>query len=143
MYKTCTRSGIPYNEGFLIQCFMQGLDANFEHTREMIDLGVLKWYELTLNEVLVFVNDIKLNKQSHGTWINAQSSANATSGKQGAKRPSEPTDSATTIQVQPDIPAYLYKPSELAFREVKMLLERYACPLCRKNNHAFHTCHAL
>ena len=24
-----------------------------------------------------------------------------------------------------------------------MLLERYACPLCRKNNHAFHTCHAL
>ena len=65
MYKTCTRSGIPYDEGFLIRCFMQGLDENYDHTREMIDLGVLKWYELTLNEVVVYVTDIKINKTSH------------------------------------------------------------------------------
>ena len=122
---------------------MQGLDSNFDHTREMIDLRGLKWYELTLNEVLVRVNDIKINKTSHGTWIANNSTTNATSGKQGAKQPLEATENSTTIQIQPDIPTYLYKPSELSFREVKMLLERYACPICRKNNHAFYTCHAL
>ena len=109
----------------------------------MIDLRGLKWYELTLNEVLVRVNDIKINKTSHGTWIANNSTTNATSGKQGAKQPLEATENSTTIQIQPDIPTYLYKPSELSFREVKMLLERYACPICRKNNHAFLTCHAL
>ena len=36
-----------------------------------------------------------------------------------------------------------YKTSELSFKKVQMLLERYSCPICRKNNHAFHTCNAL
>lgn len=93
MYKTCTRSGIPYDEGFLIRCFMQGLDSNFNYTWEMIDVGVLNYNELTLNEVLVHINDIKLNKTSNGTWITNAANANAV-GKQGAKRPSTPTDSS-------------------------------------------------
>ena len=141
MYKTCTRSGISHDEGFLIRCFMQGLDSNFDHTREMIDVGALKYYEKTLNEVLVLVHDIKLTKLSHGTWIEETASANATTGQQGARRPiASTTPTATTNS---NIPDYLHKTSDLSYREVKMLLERYSCPLCRRNNHALHTCHAL
>ena len=109
----------------------------------MIDLVLLKWYEKMLNEVLVLVNNIKINKTSHGTWITNGPSANVTSGKQGAKCPTNTTDTTNTIQIQPDVPQYLYKPSELSFKEVRMSLERYTCPICRKNNHTFHTCHAL
>ena len=76
---------------------MQGLESNFEHTREMIDLGVVKWYDLILNEVLVPVNNIKINKTSHGIWITNGPSANATSGKQGAKCPPEADDSKPTL----------------------------------------------
>ena len=151
MYKTCTRSGIPYDEGFLVRCFMHGLDSNFDYTREMIDVGVLKYYELSLNEVLVRVNDIKLNKTSNGTWVTTSANANATSGQQGARRPSPTPDSTqlessnenSTSSPTSNIPSYLTKPSELSFREVKMLLERYSCPLCRRNTHAMHDCFAL
>lgn len=143
MYKTCTRSGIPYDEGFLIRCFAQGLDKNFDYSRELLDQGVLPWYNQTLNEVLVLINDIKLNKQSTGTWIKSSARANAT-GKQGAKRPSTavtPDPAANVITKDPNIPDYLYKPSELSQKEVKQLLERYSCPLCRKNTHPLHTCY--
>ena len=142
MYNTCTRSGIHYDNGFLIRCFIQGLDVNFDHTCKIIDLGVLKWYEKILKKVLVLVNDIKINKTSHGTLITNDATANVTSGKQGAKRPSD-TKVANSIPIQADIPQYLYKLSELSFKEVGILLESYACPLYQKNNHAFHTCHAL
>lgn len=67
MYKTCTRSGIQYDEGFLILCFIQVLDSNFDYSQELLDQGVLTWYEFSLNEVLILVNDIKLNKQSTDT----------------------------------------------------------------------------
>ena len=143
-YKTCTRSGIPYNEGFLIRCFINRLNSNFAHTQEMLDCNVLKWYDLTLNEVIVLANETKLNKIATGTWTTDVASANVSTGKQGAKRPtSVPSDQSPSVVMDPEVPAYLYKPSKLTFKEVRSLLERYACPICRKNNHAFHTCHAV
>ncbi len=124
---------------------MQGLDSNFDHTREMIDVGALKYYEKTLNEVLVLVHDIKLTKLTHGTWIEEKATANATAGQQGARRPvSSPTPStSTSTNSSSNVPDYIHKTSDLSYREVKMLLERYSCPLCRRNNNAMHTCHAL
>ena len=80
MYKTCTYSGIPYGERFIIRCFIQGFHNNVDYRREMLDCGVLQFYELALNEVLVLVNDIKLNKTSHDTRIQDGATANAISG---------------------------------------------------------------
>ena len=145
MYKTCTRSGIPYDEGFLIRCFIRGLDCNFDNSRDLLDQHVLNWYDLTLNEVLRIVNNIKITKESNGSWVTTTGHANAT-GKQGAKRPSpssNTTSDASQLTVDPSIPTYLYKPSDLTQKEVKQLLERYACPLCRKNTHPLHTCYLL
>ncbi len=145
MYKTCTRGGLHHDEGFLIRCFMQGLDSNFDHTREMIDIGALSYYEKTLNEVLVLVNEIKLAKITHGTWINESAAANATAGQQGARRPAPSSNAPTKlpVSVDPNIPEYLYKPVDLSYTEVKSLLERYSCPICRRNNHALHNCNAM
>ena len=144
MYETCTRSGIPYDEGFLIHCFINGLDSNFDQTRELLDCVVLQWYELTLHDVLIQVTDIKLNKISTGTWITDNANANAT-GKQGAKRPTSPKQTApsNTITVDPDLPSYLYKPSELTFKEVWQLLVQCFCPLCCRNTHPLHKCNAV
>ena len=146
MYKTCTCSDIPYDEGFLIQCFVHDLDKNFDYSQELLDQGVLPLYNQTLNEVLILVNDIKLNKQSTGTWITTPARANAT-GKQGAKRPSSstPSDPKTDNKItkDPSVPDYLYKPSELSQKEIKKLLERYSCSLCRKNTHPLHTRYLL
>ncbi len=145
MYKTCTRGGLHHDEGFLIRCFMQGLDSNFDHTREMIDVGALSYYDKTLNEVLVLVNEIKLAKITHGTWISESAAANATAGQQGARRPA-PSSTASTkppVSVDPTIPEYLYKPVDLSYPEVKSLLERYSCPICRKKIHALHNCNAM
>ena len=110
----------------------------------MIDCGVLNWYEKTLNDVLVLVNDIKLNKTSNGTWVTAAASANASTGKQGAKRPPTPTPDNTSNPPSTNTePLYLTKPADLSFKEVRMLLERYSCPLCRRNSHPLYNCHAL
>ena len=145
MYKTCTRSGIPYDEGYLICCFIQGLDSNFDYSHKLLERGVLLWYELSLNEVLILVNDIKLNKQPTGSWITTSGKANAT-GKQGAKRPSssssDPSNDHTT-PVDPSLQNYLSKQKDLTQKEVKQLLERYSCPLCRKNTHPLYNCYAL
>ena len=137
MYKTCTRSRIPYNEGFLIRCFINRLDSNFNHTREMLDCNVLKWYEKTINEVIVLANDTKLNKIATGTWTTDVGSTNVSTGKQGANCSSlVPLDQTPSVFIDPEVPTYLYKLSELTFKKVRSLLERYSCPLCRKNNHA-------
>ena len=139
MYKTCTRAGIPYDEGYLIRCFIQGLDHNYDHTRELLDNGVLPWYDLTLNEVIIYVTDIKMNKMSTGTWLTTPANAHAV-GQQGAKRPeSQPN----MIPVDPEVPAYPYKTSDLSWSDVGKLLKRFSCPLCRRNNHPFHLCNAL
>ena len=64
----------------------------------MLNCNVLKWYDLTLNEVLVLANDTKLNKMATGTWTTDVASANVSTGKQGAKRPtSVPTDQSPSV----------------------------------------------
>ena len=144
MYKTCTRTVILYDEGFLIRCFIKGLDFNFDQTRELLDCGVLPWYNLTLNEVLVHVTDIKLTKTSTGTWLTINASTNA-SGKQGEKCPSSPPIETTsdTLTMNPNVPQYLYKPSEHTFMEVCQLLVQYLCPICCRNTHPLHECNAV
>ena len=72
---------------------MKALDSNFVYIKEMIDIGVLKWYKLTLSEVLVLENDIKLKRTLHGAWINDTTATNATAGQQGAKQPSPTSES--------------------------------------------------
>lgn len=64
----------------------------------------------------MLVNDIKLNKQSTGMWITTTGKANVI-GKQGAKHPSAGQSNPstnTTVNMDPSVPAYLYKPSKLA-----------------------------
>ncbi len=45
--------------------------------------------------------------------------------------------------MDPSIPSFLYKPSELSQKEVKQLVERYSCPLCCCNTHPLHNCYTL
>ena len=97
-----------------------------------------------MNEVLIAVNNVKLNKEADGSWIQDAASVNAT-GKQGAKRPPQPqqNSSSNTTTVDPSLPSYLYKTSELSQKEVKLLLKRFSCPLCCRNSHPMHNCYAL
>ena len=99
-----------------------------------------------MNEVLIAVNNVKLNKEADGSWIKDAASVNAT-GKQGAKYPSLLPNTGTTSTSQTKIdlslPSYLYKTSEFSQKEVKLLLERYLCPLCCQNSHPLHNCYAL
>ena len=147
MYKTCTQSGIAYGRGYLVRCFIKGLDSNFDYSRELLSQGVLRWFNQTMNEVLISINNAKLNKETDCSWIKDTASANVT-GKQGAKRPAmQPTKTITpspqTPTMDPSIPSYLYKTSELSQKEVKHLIERYLCPFCRRNSHPLYTCYAL
>ena len=61
-YRTCTRSGFPYEEGYLVRCFINGLDGNFDHVRTLLQNGALHWYTLTLNEVIKEATEVKLNR---------------------------------------------------------------------------------
>ena len=83
-----------------------------------------------------------MNKMSTGTWLTSSATANAV-GQQGAKRPESQTASTEPPHTDPDLPAYLYKTSDLTWSEVTKLLKRFSCPLCRRNNHALHMCNAL
>ena len=95
-----------------------------------------------MSEVLISVNNVKLDKEADGLWLTTNASANAT-GKQGAKRPAIPATTLPSTKMDPSIPNYLYKTSELSQKEVKQLIERYLCPLCRRNSHPLHNCYAL
>ena len=86
-----------------------------------------------MNEVLISVNNVKLNKEANWWWIKDAATAKAT-GKQGAKHPPLLPNTTTT---------YLYKTSELSQGEVKQLIERYSCPLCCRNSYLLHDCNAL
>ena len=94
---------------------------------------------------LSLVNKIKLAKITHGTWQTNLATTNATSGQQGAKQPAPSSnDSAKTpVPMDPNVPDFLYKTNDITYPEVKLLLERYSCPICMRNNHALHTCGAL
>ena len=67
MYKTCTRSGILYDEGYLVCCFIRGLDSIFDYSRKLLSQGVLSWFDQPINEVLLAVNNVKLNKEADGS----------------------------------------------------------------------------
>ena len=95
MYKTCTRSGISYDEDYLVRCFIKGLDCNFDYSRELLSQGVLDWFDKPITQVLIAVTNVKLNKEADGSWITTTATANAT-GKQGAKRPTLPPNSPAT-----------------------------------------------
>ena len=97
-----------------------------------------------MSEVLISVNKVKLNKEADGLWLTTTASANAT-GKQGAKRPttSTSTTSPPATTIDPSITIYLYKTSELSQKEVKQLIKRSLCPLCRRNSHPLNNCYAL
>ena len=49
MYKTCTQSGFPYDEGYLFCCLIKGLDINYDYSRELLEQGILPWYVMSLN----------------------------------------------------------------------------------------------
>ena len=126
MYKICIRSGILYDEGYLVRCFIWGLDSNFDYCCKLLSQGVLPWFDQTIIEVLVAVNNVKLNKEADGSWIKDAASVNAT-GKQGAKcHPTVPNTNTTTTTLpptyDPSLPSYLYKTSKLSQKEVKLLL---------------------
>ena len=142
-YRTCTRSGFPYEESYLVRCFINGLDSNFDHARTLLQNGALNWYSYSLNDVIQEVTEVKLNRQSSGAWTTDDGAANLV-GKQGAKRPDQSTPpSSNTIVMDPDVPAYCYKASNLTIKEVQHLMRRYSCPLCRRNGHPLHECLSL
>ena len=100
---------------------------------------------MTLNEVIHEATEVKLNRLSSGSWTTDDSAANL-AGKQGAKRPPSSSISPSTappVSVDPDIPAYCYKPTDLTFKEVQNLMRRFSCPLCRRNGHPLHECSSL
>ena len=59
----------PVSKSSLIHCFMKVLDSSFVYTKEMIDTGLLRWYKVTLNEVLVQENDMKLKTTDANTTV--------------------------------------------------------------------------
>ena len=142
-YRTCTRSGFPYEEGYLVRCFINGLDGNFDHVWTLLQNGALHWYTLTLNEVIKEAMEVKLNRQSSGVWTTDDGAANF-AGKQGAKHPEQPKNPPSNVlKIDPDIPRYCYKSSDLTITEVQSLMWCYSCPLCRCNGHPLHECSFL
>ena len=104
-YRTCIWSGFPYEDGYLVQCFINGLDGNFDHVRTLLQNGALHWYNLTLNEVIKQATEVKLNRQSSGVWMTDDGASNL-AGKEGAKRPEQSTHPPSNVlkldQISPD-----------------------------------------
>jgi hypothetical protein len=51
MYSVCTENGTTYQEDFLVRCFIQSLDSNYDTTRDLLKNGALDWYSLDLTTV--------------------------------------------------------------------------------------------
>ena len=83
-----------------------------------------------------------MNKMSTDTWLATLATTNAV-GQQEVKRPDSQSHQVDTFPINPELPGYLYKISDLSCFEVGKLLKRFPCPLYRKNNHPFHLCNAL
>ncbi len=138
-YHMCIRSGFPHKDCYLVQCFINGLDTNFDHAHKLLQNGTIQWYGLTFNEVIHGATEVKLNRQSSGTWTTNDGTHLV--GKQGTKRPSS-SDSRisndNTVTINPDIPTHCYKPADLTFEEVQSIMQQYSCCLCRHNGHPLH-----
>ena len=113
-------------------------------SRNLLDSGASNWYEQKLNTVIQAATDIKLYRETMetmGSWKLITTSANQV-GKQGAK--CSPTNTSINNNqlptIDPSIPAYLYKPNDLTYAKVNLLLKWDLCPLCRINNHPLNEC---
>lgn len=125
MHKHCTTTGnIPYEEAYLIRCFIYGLHSNFDSIRELLDSGALPWYNQDLNAVVQTVTDIKLNIEMTGTWKHFKATSHAI-GEQGTKQPAydATADTPTAANKDPSVPEYLYKTHNLSYAEVTLLLK--------------------
>ena len=140
-YRICTRCGFPYEEGYLVRWFINGLDSNFDNAHILLQNGALHWFTMTLNEVIQEVTEIRLNRQLSGTWTMDGTAVNLAE-KQGAKHPDTST-SDNSITIDPDVPTYCYKPLDLTFKEIQSLLRQYSYPLYRHNGHPLHECSSL
>ena len=91
--------------------------------------------------VIQAVMDIKLSRETTGTCKFFLPIANQV-GKQGIKCPLQDTNDMNKSfkKTDPLILDYLYKPSDLMYAEVNLLLKRYSCLLCRCNNYALYKC---
>jgi hypothetical protein len=136
MYCFCTENGTTYQEDFLVRCFIQGLDSNYDDTRDFLTNGALDWYSLDLTTVKQRAEEIKLTKIADGSWFTDTSLAKA-AGKQGAKRltdlPSPDPSVNTTI-------SYLTKQQGPTNKEAESCIRKFSCFLCRINNHQFANC---
>ncbi len=137
LYTTCLQNGYQNDPMFLPRCFINGLDSNFDMTREMIQHGSLDWSHYTLTECIHQANMIKLNLLTANKWKEHKASA-APAGKQGALRPQQ-SQATITSTPDPDIPTYCLK-ENLSPHDVERVMKRYNCFLCRRQNHSFHDC---
>ena len=151
MYNVVTANGYPHDEDFLVRCFIDGLDSNFDATRQLLITGALDWYSHDLITVTQKAWTIQLNLQAVGTWFIDTSLAKSV-GQQGARRPttvqpvgpSTPSTSQDTPSSQPSatttLPAFLMKGSGLSNRESEQCIRKFSCFLCRRNDHPFDRC---
>ena len=137
LYATCLQNGYHNDPHFLPRCFLNGLDANFDRTREMIQHGSLDWSDYSLNQCIQAANMIKLNLVTADKWKEYKASASQ-AGKQGALRP-QTTTPAPTPAPPTKLPTYCLK-ENLSPQDVEWLMKRYSCFICRRKNHAFHEC---
>jgi len=96
MYNVVTANGYPHDEDFLVRCFIDGLDSNFDSTRQLLVTGALDWYSHDLITVTKKAWTIQINLQAVGTWFIDTSLAKSV-GQQGARRPTtvQPRGSST------------------------------------------------
>jgi hypothetical protein len=145
-YKQCIKNGLPTDDRYLVRCFIRGLDSNFDETRKQLSTGALNWHDLPFKVVLLKAQAVQMNLIASNQWSEDSGTANV-AGKQGAARPdpnnTKPKQDNSNGTDPAHIPNYLKKTSHLHFKEVEKLFKRYACPLCRHNNHAFHECPVL
>lgn len=145
MYRRVTAAGEPYDESFLVRCFLLGLDDNFEPTRIVNTNGSLRWEDHDLDSCVQTAFGMKLKLQSQNGWktITTSAKGNAEAGQHG---PSRPTDtSVTDNKKQPRTPYnhHWTGKKELSAKEVSILLGRHSCICCRSNNHELTTCPVL
>lgn len=75
LYTTCLQNGYHNEPQFLPHCFLNGLDTNFDTTRDMIQHGSLDWSHYTLDQCIQADNMIKLNVVTANKWIDVKATA--------------------------------------------------------------------
>jgi hypothetical protein len=140
-YITCTANGISLDERYLVRCFIRGLDTNYDYTRDLLLNDALSWYSNDLNDVVQLAKDVKLTRESSREWITVKGFVKII-GKQGPKCPENNDTSFVTTDndSMPTEDSYLWKKSNLNYREVHKILQKFSFVLCRRNGHPLHKC---